>query len=145
MTNDRSNGGLEDLKVLVGEWEFTSPLFPEGRGRTTFEWLAEGGILIQRSQVSGPAPDSVWIFGADDSEEALTVLYRDDRGISRVYRSTLRGDAWAVWRDAPGFCQRFSGRISAGGDAIEAAWESSSDGRTWKHDFDLSYARVVGR
>lgn len=145
MANDGSSAALECLKVLVGEWELTSPLFPGGRGRTTFEWLEEGGLLVQRSQVSGPAPDSVWIFGADDAEEALTVLYHDDRGVSRVYRSTLRDGTWAVWREAPGFSQRFSGRISAAGDAIEAAWERSSDGIAWEHDFDLSYVRVGGR
>jgi hypothetical protein len=144
MADDRTDGTMQDLRVLVGEWEFTSPLFPEGRGRTTFEWL-EAGLLLQRSRVSGPAPDSTWIFGGDDSEESLTVLYHDDRGVSRVYRSTLREGIWRVWRDAPGFSQRFSGRVSADGRTIEAAWESSADGARWKHDFDLSYTRVDGR
>ena len=50
-----------------------------------------------------------------------------------------------MWRDAPGFSQRFTGRVSDDGGTINGAWESSTDGVSWTHDFDLMYTRVGGR
>lgn len=145
MAEYRLNGALEELKVLVGEWEFGSPQFPGGRGRAAFEWLDGGAFLVQRSQAPDPAPDSTWIFGSNDPAEDHTVLYYDQRGVSRVYRASLRDATWRVWRDAPGFSQRFSGRVSDDGGTINGAWESSTDGVSWTHDFDLTYTKVGGQ
>jgi hypothetical protein len=47
-----------------------------------------------------------------------------------------------MWRDAPGFSQRFTGTISQDGSSIRAAWQKSPDGSSWEHDFDLIYARL---
>jgi hypothetical protein len=133
---------LEPLGVLIGEWETEVPQFPGERGRAVFEWLEGGAYLLQRSQAPDPAPDSTWITGADDADDTWTVLYHDERGVSRVYRSTLAEGVWRVWRDAPGFSQRFTGALSADGGTIRGAWEMSTDDSTWEHDFDLIYTRV---
>jgi hypothetical protein len=37
--------------------------------------------------------------------------------------------------------QRFVGRFSDDGSAIEGAWERCDDGETWAHDFALTYRR----
>jgi hypothetical protein len=50
--------------------------------------------------------------------------------------------AWKMWRDAPGFSQRFSATFSPDGNRIGGAWEKSSDGQHWEHDFDLTYTRL---
>jgi hypothetical protein len=144
MTEYRPNRGLEALSVLVGEWEFGSPQFPGGRGRAVFEWLDGGAFLIQRSSAPDPIPDATLIFGIDEPEESHTVLYYDQRGVSRVYRGTLSEGTWRLWRDAPGFYQRFIGRVAEDGGGISGAWESSSDGASWEHDFDLTYTKVRG-
>jgi hypothetical protein len=144
MTEYRPNRGLEAMRVLVGEWEFGSPQFPGGRGRAVFEWLDGGAFLVQRSWAPDPAPDSTWIFGVDEREDGQTVLYYDQRGVSRVYRGSLSEGTWRLWRDAPGFWQRFTGRIAGDGRTIGGAWESSRDGVSWEHDFDLAYTRVRG-
>lgn len=47
-----------------------------------------------------------------------------------------------IWRKAPGFSQRFTGRLSASGTKIEGAWEKSKDGSRWEHDFDLAFTRI---
>lgn len=59
-----------------------------------------------------------------------------------MYRMTFNDDAWHMWRDAPGFWQRFSGRLSTDGDSIRGTWEKSADGSTWEHDLDLVYTKV---
>jgi hypothetical protein len=49
---------------------------------------------------------------------------------------------WKMWRNDPGFFQRFIGTFSKDGKSISAQWENSSDGKTWEHDFDLTYTKV---
>jgi hypothetical protein len=109
-----------------------------------FEWLDGGAFLVQRSSAPDPAPDATLIFGIDDPADSQTVLYYDRRGVSRVYRGSLSEGTWRLWRDAPGFSQRFTGQVAEDGGGISGAWESSSDGVTWEHDFDLTYTRVRG-
>jgi hypothetical protein len=134
---------IESLMPLVGEWTMEAPQFPGGGGRSVFAWLEGGAYLQQGSSAPDPAPDSTWIIGCDDADDSCTALYHDQRGVSRVYRMTLRDGVWLVWRHAPGFSQRFTGTLSEDGRTIRGAWERSADGSTWEHDFDLIYTRVV--
>jgi hypothetical protein len=55
---------------------------------------------------------------------------------------SLAGGVWKLWRIAPGFSQRFRGTFDESGSTIAGTWESSSDGSTWEHDFDLTYRRA---
>ncbi len=55
---------------------------------------------------------------------------------------SFSGNLWKLWRHSPGFSQRFEGRISKDGNTITAEWEKSNDGRTWEHDFDVTYTRM---
>ena len=50
---------------------------------------------------------------------------------------------WRLWRDNPGFSQRFEGRVSPDRRTITSHWEKSIDGTTWEHDFDITY-RATG-
>jgi hypothetical protein len=56
---------------------------------------------------------------------------------------SLADGAWKLWRDAPGFCQRFTGVLSADETRIGGAWQKSADGVDWMHDFDLTYVRIA--
>jgi hypothetical protein len=54
---------------------------------------------------------------------------------------------WTLLRDSPdfsplSFSQRFTGTFGDDGDTIRGPWETSNDGSTWEHDFDLTYTRV---
>ncbi|TMK78683.1 MAG: hypothetical protein E6G45_05835 [Actinobacteria bacterium] len=70
------------------------------------------------------------------------MLYADARGVSRVYEMSLSDGVWEIWRDAPGFCQRFTGTFSDDGRAIAGYWDRSRDGSSWERDFDLTYTKV---
>lgn len=146
--------GLRTLEPLVGDWD-VQPVVngnPIGTGRTRFEWIESGAFLIQRSDADIPADaPPEWIanspmpvtsiIGLDDSAGVFTMLYADSRSVSRVYQMTLTDGRWTIWRDAPGFYQRYTATISDDGRTISGAWEQSSDGQTWALDFHMNYLR----
>lgn len=55
---------------------------------------------------------------------------------------SLDTGVWRLWREAPGFHQRFAGTFREDGQTITARWEMSEDGENWRIDFDLTYTRV---
>ena len=149
-TSLKSNPALEQLAPLIGEWniEITSMSFHEDpsavvRGQSSFAWLEGGAFLIQHSEISASEfPRSMAVVGADDEAATYRMLYYDSRGVSRIYRMTFSGGIWTIWRDFPGFSQRFHGTFSEDGKIITARWERSSDGSNWVHDFALTYTKV---
>jgi hypothetical protein len=84
------------------------------------------------------------MIGRDDTSGAFCALYADSRGVSRIYDMSFADDVWKMWRAAPGFHQRFVGRISPDRSMIEGCWEKSQDGTSWERDFDLTYREMVG-
>ncbi len=136
--------GLEQLNVLIGDWAVASKKYPEGRGRTTVRPTEDGKFLRVDSQMEDERfPRSLQIVGSDDGSEECTALYFDSREIHRVYHMRLADGEWSAWRDAPGFNQRYIGKISADGRTIAGQWEKSEDGSNWEVDFDLTYTKTV--
>jgi hypothetical protein len=134
---------LELLLPLVGEWSMETA-FSEARGRTVFAWILDGQYLEQRAEIPHPdAPDGIMIIDHDAERDAFRQHYFDSRGVTRVYEMTIGQGVWKLWRDAPGFNQRFTGAFSQDGLTIHGAWEMSADGSTWAHDFDLTYRKVT--
>lgn len=143
----KPNPALEPLSVLVGTWNTvgTHPLVPGTtfHGRTTFDWLEGGAFLIMRSRIDEPGiPSGIAIFGSDDATGECSMLYFDERGVSRRYEVSLRDDVWRWWRNAPGFSQRFTGAIAADGRTIVARGELSRDDASWEPDLQLTYRRA---
>lgn len=108
---------------------------PEIETESEIAWLGVGDILRYRV---GPAD---WIIGGDEANPELSVLYADDRPVSRVYRMTWDGTVWKIWRDAPGFRQRFEGRLGNRGRSIVGHWDKCEDGKTWVRDFDMAFVQ----
>ncbi|MGP3917330.1 hypothetical protein [Nonomuraea sp. 10N515B] len=146
---------LSRLDVLVGRWTVHVP--GVGSAWADFAWQDEGAYLRQVSDIdampdtapqawrdNAPFPTTA-LIGLDDATEQFTMLYADARGVHRVYQMTFAGGEWRIWRDAPGFNQRFIGTLSPDGDTIEARWEQSKDGMTWDLDFELTYSRPPAR
>jgi hypothetical protein len=149
-THFKSNPALEQLTLFIGEWdiEITSMSFRDDpsaveRGHTSFDWLEGGAFLVQHSEIAASDfPRNMAVIGADDEAGIYRMLYYDARGVSRIYRMTFSGGIWTIWRDSPGFSQRFHGTFSEDGTIIIAYWERSSDGSNWERDFDLTYTKV---
>lgn len=149
-TSFQSNPALAELAALIGEWdiEITALSFQEDpsaviRGHSSFDWLDGGAFLTQHSEISASEfPRSTSVMGADDEAGTYRMLYYDSRGVSRIYRMTLSGGIWTLWRDSPGFHQRFHGTFSEDGRVITAYWEKSADGSNWERDFDLRYIKA---
>jgi hypothetical protein len=149
-TQQSSNSALERLNVFVGEWniEITSMSFEEDknavvRGRASFEWIEGGAFLLQRSEVPNTDfPRPISIIGPDDSAETYSMLYFDSRGVSRFYQMSFSRNVWKLWRDFPGFSQRFIGTFNDQRNIITARWEKSDDGSNWELDFKLTYTKV---
>ena len=136
---------MEALEALVGEW--TAEAVPPGgddvvRGEMTVESLAGGGYLIQRWTLEDPRfPGGIAIIGPERSGERIVQHYFDSRGVARIYDISLEGGVLRLARDDEDFAQRYTGRFSDDGSAIEGAWERTQEDGTWVHDFDLTFRR----
>ena len=120
-------------------------------GDVSIEWLEGRKFLIHRSRTDHPDfPDSLSIIGhtgrdrvdesADDS--SLSMHYFDSRGVFRVYNVAISDSEWRIWRDAPGFSQRFTGTFSEDGEMIAGQWEASEDDVHWAADLRIEYRRA---
>ena len=148
-----SDDARQALEPFVGEWSLSATFkdMPpaDGDARVTFEWLAGERFLVERWEVPVPqAPDGIAIIGADPHNDGdFLQHYFDSRGVARVYRMSVADSIWKLWRDEPDFspldfAQRYSGTFADDARTIAGAWEICHDGKTWEHDFDLTYTRT---
>ena len=143
------NPALTDLQPLVGRWRmelYNAAFLPDpdtrSRGSIEIDWIEDGSALRMRQGDSEHPRAAVWIIGRDDSESVYSVLYADDRGVSRIYQMSLNIAHWQMWRDTPEFSQRFDARLDPDAGAIRGRWDKSTDqGATWEHDFNVDYIR----
>ena len=143
----RSNPTLKPFEPLIGEWRTTGthPLLPGKtlHGRASFSWIEGGAFLILRSEIDEPeVPSGMAILGSDDAEGTFSMLYFDERGLSRRYGVTISGDVMTWSRDDPKFRQRMTLAIDAGGTRIVSTGEMSREGKPWEGDLELTYERL---
>jgi hypothetical protein len=148
---------VELLGRLVGTWtiEASHPAMPGMvvSGTVNIEWLEGARFLIHRARVEhDDFPDSISIIGVTDHDRAegasesddeprLSMHYFDSRGVFRVYAASIDDAAWRMWRDAPGFSQRFAGTFADENDTIAGAWQLCTDDKTWQDDLKITYRR----
>lgn len=144
------NPALAELAGLVGDWimelsnaEFLPDRSTTLQGRTSFAWAEDGAILTMRQHADPPNTSrAVWLIGRDEFSPEYRVFYYDSRKVSRIYRMTWTAGTWTMWREAPGFWQRFECTIAGNGQSMRGHWKKSTDdGKNWQHDFDLTYRR----
>ena len=140
------NPALKPLSFLVGEWhtEGFHPMLPGKilHGRTSFAWSEDGAFLVMRSEIDEPeVPSGIAIFGTDDDAKECSMLYFDERRVSRRYIVALRSDLWQWWRDTPGFSQRFTAELVDGGRRMVGRGELKRGDR-WEPDLQLTYTRL---
>jgi hypothetical protein len=152
------DASLEALEPFVGEWRMSAAF--EGAppsdqaAHVSFDFLPGRQFLIQRWEISIPdAPPEVptsgiAIIGADpESEAGYLQHYFDSRGVARLYKMSFEDGVWKLWRDEPDFSpldfsQRFVGTFSDDRKSITRRWDICHDGKTWEHDFDLTYVKT---
>ena len=144
----KSNAALESLAIFIGEWETEISSIRDNptlrvRGRASFR-RAEGGafLLLEAEVPNSDFPTFTALIGPDDSAGTYCMLYFDSRGVSRIYQMSLEENTWKLWRDFPGFAQRFIATISEDHNLLNGAWEISTDGTSWEHDFSIKYTKI---
>ncbi|MGB6553495.1 MAG: hypothetical protein WBE78_08390 [Candidatus Binataceae bacterium] len=141
-----TNPSLKHLELFIGEWDMAlsnASFLPDPKtilhGRVVFEWVEDGAFLVMRQ-----AERARWLIGRDETAKDYVILYSDARGVSRIYQMSFKAKVWKIWRNSPKFSQRYEGRFSPDRKTITASWEKSIDGKTWEHDFDLTYTKLRG-
>lgn len=152
---------LEPLNRLLGTWtiEATHPAYPgvAVRGSAIIEWLEGERFLIHRARSDHPDfPDSISIIGFTERDRIdnspgtdpaaaekpqLRMHYFDSRGVFRVYEVSVDDESWRLWRNAPGFSQRFIGKFGDGGATIAGHWQLCQDDAHWHDDLEITYRR----
>jgi hypothetical protein len=150
-----TNPAVSRLGALVGAWQMSATVGGQdigGTAHTTFAWLEDGAFLVQHADAElDPSVPDEWaanspvpvttITGLDDAAGTYSQLYADGRGVFRIYQMTFEDGVWRLWREAPGFHQRFEAIFSDDGATITGRWESSRDGTEWSPDFEVTYTR----
>ena len=136
---------MRKLSPLVGTWDVTIRWSEathrlaggprEVKTRAKFSWLDRGGVLHYQI---GP---SHWLIARDQTDEQYTILYTDERRVSRIYHMSFARGVWKIWRSAPGFRQRFEGRLDGTGRTIVAKWDKAEGRKPWALDFDMVFRR----
>jgi hypothetical protein len=134
---------LAPFDALIGTWatEATHPQF-DGvvPGSITYEWLEGGHYLIQRSHNDHELfPDAICVIGAPESGEGLVMEYFDSRGVRRTYGISFDDGVLRIWRDHPGFEQRFSATPAP--DAYEGVFQLARTPGDWQDDLRVTYRR----
>ena len=91
-------------------------------------------------------PQAKIVIGVNEntSNDRYTMLYYDARGISRSQHMIFENGIWKFWREGTDFYQRFEGSFSSDSNVINGKGDMSHDkGKTWNHDFDITYERIV--
>jgi len=79
------------------------------------------------------------VIGAPETGDGLVMEYFDSRGVRRTYGVSLDEGVLRMWRDAPGFDQRFSAML--GHDTFEGLWQLAETPGDWQDDLKVTYRR----
>jgi hypothetical protein len=136
---------IQQLERLVGSWTVNLRWSPSTHklvgGPREIELPVEFGWLDSTPWLQYRFGPARWLIGGDEADRQFVVLYTDDRPALRVYRMTLERNIWKIWRNAPGFRQRFEGRLLANDRKIVAHWDKAEGTKPWTLDFDLVFRR----
>ena len=141
------NPGLSAFKPLIGTWATVGhhPMVPGTtfHGRTTFNWHEGGAFVIMRSEIDEPdIPSGIAIFGSDDHADTLSLIYFDERRVSRHYEAKMEPNVVRWWRTTPEFSQRYTITIAPDAATMHGVGEMSKNGGPWSGDLGLTYTRI---
>jgi hypothetical protein len=135
---------LEPFEALIGTWTTTAthPMVDAVvPGIVAFQWLEGGHFVVMHSRNEHELfPDAISIIGAPEEGDGLVMEYFDSRGVRRTYGISLEGGVLRMWRDAPGFDQRYSATL--GRDAFEGLHQLARTPGDWQDDLKVTYRRI---
>ena len=145
--NFPSNNALKAFEPIIGVWNTvgTHPMISDTtlHGRTSFDWHEAGAFIIMHSSIEeSGVPTGVAIIGGDEMLGTYSMIYFDERGVSRICHVSMQSNIFRWWRDAPGFHQRYSLTVSEDQQSIVGKGELSKDGSNWEKDLDLDYTKA---
>ena len=79
------------------------------------------------------------LSSAPETGDGLVVEYFDSRGVRRTYGVSLEDGLLRMWREHPGFEQRFSAVL--GPDAFDGQWQLAETLGEWRDDLKVTYRR----
>jgi hypothetical protein len=140
---EKRDPALDAFEALIGTWDTEAKHVAVDEvvtGSATFEWLVGGRFVVQHSHADhGLLPDGLSVIGAPEEGDGLVVEYFDSRGVRRTYCTAIEDGVWRIWRDAPGFDQRFSAALAA--DSFEGVFELAESPGEWRDDMRVTYRR----
>lgn len=141
------NPRLKAFERFIGAWttEGHHPMVPGKtfHGRATIEWHEGGAFVVVRSETDEPEiPSGVAIFGSDDDGDTLSMIYFDERKVSRRYEARIRPGVLEWWRSAPELSQRNTITVAADTRSMRGVGEMSKDGGPWSADLGVLYTRA---
>src|SRR5918911_4914086 len=71
-----------------------------------------------------------------------SMQYFDSRGVHRVYAIGFDGRELTLERDAPGFAQRGSAKLSDDGSTLAGVWQLNEDNQGYHDDLAFTYQRA---
>jgi hypothetical protein len=138
------DSALEPFDALIGTWatEATHPMVDAVvPGSVAFQWLEGGHFVVMHSRTEHELfPDAISVIGAPETGDGLVMEYFDSRGVRRTYGISLEDGVLRMWRDAPGFDQRFSATL--GRDAFEGRHQLARTPGDWQDDLKVIYRRI---
>ena len=142
------NQALKDFEQLIGTWDTVGnhALIPGVtlHGKTTFSWHESGAFIIVRSSIQEDVgiPRGIAIIGSDDELGTYSMVYYDERGVSRTMEVSMEQGVLRWWRNDPALSQRYTLTVSKDGNTIVGKGEMSRNGSAWEKDLDLDYMKV---
>ena len=85
-------------------------------------------------------PDAICVIGAPEDGDGLVMEYFDSRGVRRTYGIALEDGVLRMWRDHPGFAQRYAATL--GDDGFEGRWQLARTPGDWQDDLRVLYRRA---
>src|SRR5688500_16983439 len=130
--------GLRTYESFAGAW-------PKREGEFADKFNAMPKFVVSTTlNDHHDFPDALCVIGVMEGENDLSMQYFDSRGVHRVYAIGFDGRELTLERDAPGFAQRVSAKLSDDGSALAGVWQLNEDDQGYRDDLAFTYRRASG-
>ena len=139
---------LQKLNPLVGKWMSEGEVRATGttpamkiKGTDIYEWVCEGKFLLHRVDVmmGEEKVEVIEMIGYDADAKNYPMRSFDNQGNFNTMHFTV--DEKGVWK-ITGDLMRSTLTINKDGSHMNAHWEQSEDGSTWKPWMEMKFTKA---